>query len=128
MRYMLALFMEETDTRPSPEEGQAALAEYGAYGKALEEAGAFVAGDGLQPSATATVVRVRDGERLLTDGPFAETKEQLGGYYVIEARDLDEALDWAAKVPTALHGGTVEVRPVIDYAALGGETAGTGAA
>lgn len=114
MRYMLALFMEETDTQPSPEEGQAVFAEYGAYGKALEEAGAFVAGDGLQPSATATVVRVRDGERLLTDGPFAETREQLGGFYILECASLDEALGWAAKVPDA-GTGSVEVRPVLDY-------------
>ena len=79
----------------------------------------FDGGDGLQGSATATTVRVRDGERLLTDGPFAETKEQLGGFYALECKDLDEALAWAARIPEAQFGA-VEVRPVIDYTALEG--------
>ena len=74
----------------------------------------FGGGDGLQPTATATVVRVRDGERLLTDGPYAETKEQLGGYYVLECKDLDDALKWAAQIPEAAFG-SIEVRPVMDY-------------
>jgi hypothetical protein len=74
----------------------------------------MVAGDALQPTQTATTVRVQDGETLTTDGPFAETKEQLGGYYLIEADSLDEAIEWAGKVPGARHG-SVEVRPVMDF-------------
>jgi hypothetical protein len=77
-------------------------------------------GEGLQPTYTATSVRVRDGERLLTDGPFAETTEQLGGYYIVEVADADGAIEWAAKIPGA-QTGTVEVRPVMDYDAMRGE-------
>ena len=79
-----------------------------------EAAAAIKAGDALQPVATATSVRVRNGEAMLTDGPFAETKEQLGGYYLLECKDLDEALQWAAKIPTARYG-TIEVRPVMTF-------------
>jgi hypothetical protein len=85
------------------------------YSKALVDAGAFVSGEGLQPSSTATTLRVQDGERLLSDGPFAETKEQVGGFYVIDCKDLDEAIDWAAKLPSARRGGITEIRPVMDY-------------
>ena len=81
-----------------------------------------MAGEGLAPSATATTVRVRDGERMLTDGPFAETKEQLGGFYLLEAADLDEALEWAGEDPEPC--ASVEVRPVIDYEARGSEEHG----
>jgi hypothetical protein len=84
------------------------------YTKQLVDAGAFVAGDGLQTSTSATVLRVQDGERVLTDGPFAETKEQIGGYYTIECKNLDEAIEWAAKLPSA-EGGVTEIRPVMDY-------------
>jgi hypothetical protein len=120
MRYMLSIYGDEQRwADATPEQTREALAAYDAFGK--EAAEIIVAGDGLQPSATATTVRVRDGERMLTDGPFAETREQLGGYYVLECADLDEALAWAAKVPGA-HSGSVEVRPVMDY-----ETAGAAA-
>jgi hypothetical protein len=88
---------------------------YGAYTEDMRTKGVFVAGDALQPTATATTVRERDGERLVTDGPFAETKEQLGGYYVIEVESLDEALDWAARIPSAKLG-SIEVRPVLQVA------------
>ena len=81
------------------------------YTEALKSAGAFRAGDPLAPVATASTVRMRDGKRQVQDGPFAETKEQLGGYYIIEAANLDEALTWAAKCPGALYG-SMEVRPV----------------
>ena len=74
----------------------------------------MVAGDALQPTSNATTVRVRDGEQLVTDGPFAETKEQLGGYYLIEAGSLDEATEWAAKLPGS-HHGSVEIRPVVVF-------------
>jgi hypothetical protein len=82
------------------------------YTRALHEAGVLLAGEGLQTPDTATSVRVRDGERLLTDGPFADTKEHLIGFYLVDLPDLDAALDWAARVPN-VRTGTVEVRPVI---------------
>jgi hypothetical protein len=100
----------------------AAFAAYGAYSKALAEGGALRGGASLQPVATATCVRVRSGKTATTDGPFAETKEQLGGYYVIEVPNLDAALAWAAKCPGAAHG-TVEVRPLgVSTAPDGGHT------
>jgi hypothetical protein len=85
-----------------------------AYTEALQGAKVMVAGDALQPVATATSVRMRDGDRIVTDGPFAETKEQLGGYYLLDCKDLDEALAWAAKCPGAFTG-TIEVRPVMVF-------------
>ena len=91
--------------------------------QAAGEAGVFLGGEGLQPIATATTVRVRDDERMLTDGPYAETKEQLGGYYLLECKDLDDALNWAAQIPEA-KTGAIEVRPIMDYAALEGQAAG----
>jgi hypothetical protein len=90
------------------------MAAYNAFTEEVKAAGAFVGGEGLQPTATATTVRVRDGEPLLTDGPFAETREQLAGFYLLECADLDEAVRWAARVPSAAMG-SVEVRPVITY-------------
>jgi hypothetical protein len=99
----------------APEEQAAQLKRWSDYTKELVDAGAFVAGDGLQTSSSATTLRVQDGERILTDGPFAETKEQIGGYYTIECKDLDEAIDWAAKLPSAAFGGVTEIRPVMDY-------------
>jgi hypothetical protein len=83
-----------------------------------EAADVIVSGDALHPVATATTVRVRDGERLLTDGPFAETREQLGGYYVVDVADIDEAIAWAAKIPGAATG-SVEVRPIMVFAPSG---------
>jgi len=88
------------------------MSEYGAFGQ--EYAGTIKGGHALQPTRTATTVRVRDGKRLTTDGPFAETKEQLGGYYLIEAPDLDAAIAVAAKIPGARAGG-VEVRPIMTF-------------
>ena len=96
---------------------------YGAFGQEIEDSGVYVAGEGLQPTATATTVRVRDGERLVTDGPFAETREQLGGFYLLECKDLDEAIGWAAKIPGA-QVGSIEVRPVMDYEAMRSGDAG----
>ena len=115
MQYMLLIYSTEGSMGSmTDDERSAFMGEYYAYTEGLRAAGAFVAGDGLQPTATGTSVRVRDGKRLVTDGPFAETKEQLGGYYLVEAASLDEALDWAAKIPSARFG-TVEVRPVMVY-------------
>src|SRR6185437_16950470 len=88
---------------------------YRAYTEAMKKAGVFVAGDALQTSDTATVVRVRDGRTQVLDGPYAEAKEQLAGYYLIEARDLDAALEWAARCPGA-EWGTMEVRPIMVFA------------
>ena len=112
MQYMLLIFDDERVWGELSEEERGRLyAEYGTFTNELREAGALVTADQLQPSTTATLVQVRDGETLTTDGPFAETKEQLGGYYLIEAESLDEAIEWAAKIPSA-RGGTIEVRPV----------------
>jgi hypothetical protein len=85
-----------------------------AFTESIGKSGNLVAGDALQPTTTATTVRVRNGETLVTDGPFAETKEQLGGYYVIDAKDADEALAIAARIPGAQHG-SIEVRPVVVF-------------
>jgi hypothetical protein len=120
VKYLLALISEEGGLRDaSPEEMKAVMDSWGAYSQQVVEAGAFVAGEGLQESATATTVRFQDGEQLVTDGPFAETKEQLGGFYLLECKDLDEALEWAKKIPFT--NGSVEVRPVMDYEAVGYE-------
>ena len=88
------------------------MADYMKFGEEANAAGVMKAGDALQPVSTASSVRVRAGKSTITDGPFAETKETLGGYYLLECKDLDEALKWAAKIPTAKHG-TIEVRPVM---------------
>ena len=123
MKYALLIYGDESAWADmTPEDGAAVMDAYNRFG---EEAGdRILAGDGLQATATATTVRVRDGERLLTDGPFAETREQLGGFYVVEAGSLDEAIEWAAKIPGA-QNGSVEVRPVMDYEAVrGGSAAG----
>jgi hypothetical protein len=120
VKYMLSIYGDEQRRATlEPEESKAILDAYNAFSIEAEEAGVMVTGDGLQPTATATTVRVREGERLLTDGPFAETKEQLGGFYVVDCKDLDEAIEWAAKIPGA-KTGAVEVRPVIDYEAIRG--------
>jgi hypothetical protein len=115
MRYMLLIIGDESVYADrSPEQQADALRHWSDYTTALVDAGAFVAGDGLQPSATATTLRIENGERVLTDGPFAETKEQVGGFYTIECKDLDEAIEWAAKMPTA-EGFLTEIRPVMEY-------------
>ena len=122
MEYLLTIYSDESRFRNlSPEDGKAIMDAYMAFGQEATEAGVLRGGHGLQPTATATTVRVRDGERLLTDGPFAETKEQLGGYYLLDCKDLDEALDWAAKIPNA-KDGSVEVRPVMVFDDEGSET------
>jgi hypothetical protein len=128
MKYLLTLYGDETayvDARP--EDIAREMANYESFDRAVAEAGVLVAGEGLQPTPTATTVRIRDGERLLTDGPFAETREQLGGFYLLDCADLDEAIGWAAKLPAAATGA-VEVRPVIDYDAVAGAEPGDDAA
>ena len=110
MQYMLLIqFPVDEDLHATPEA-------WTAYTTALMESGAMVSGAGLQGVETATTVRVREGETLVTDGPFAETKEMLGGYYLIDVPDLDAALAWAAKVPNAPYG-SVEVRPLMELPA-----------
>lgn len=119
MKYMLLIVGDESQYAEWSEEDRAAeMGRWDEYTRALVEAGALVSGEGLQTSATATTLRVDRGERLLTDGPFAESKEQIGGFYVIDCKDLDEAIEWAAKLPSAERGVT-EIRPVMDYEAAG---------
>ena len=113
MQYMLLIYgAGDSWETLTPEQQQEIGTAYFAYSEELQAAGKMVAGDALQPTSTATSVRVRDGETLTTDGPFAETKEVLGGYYLIDVDTLDEALDWAAKIPSARYG-FIEVRPIV---------------
>lgn len=114
MQYMLLLTEPETEfaKRNHPEQAAAYWGGWNAYIGALSQAGIIVNGDGLQGPHTATTVRVRDGKRIVEDGPFADTKEQLGGYFIIEVPDLDTALEWAARAPSASYA-CVEVRPVL---------------
>jgi len=107
---MFCLSPEEFEARSNPKTQQAFFASFMPYMNAIREAGILVSGAGLQPPSTATTVRLRDGKRLVQDGPFADTKEQLGGFCVINVPDLDAALDWAARYPAG-QGGLVEVRP-----------------
>jgi hypothetical protein len=121
MQYLLLIYDEEAKWAGlSEDERNALYGEYMAFTNELRDSGGYVAADQLQPVGTATVVRIRDGEQLTTDGPFAETKEQLGGYYLIEVESLDEAIEWAAKIPSA-RTGTIEVRPVVQITARAGQ-------
>jgi hypothetical protein len=112
MRYILLFYDEEPTTTPSQAEMDAEMVDWYAYDSAVRDAGIFVSSEALQPSPTATTVRLKGEERVVTDGPFAETREVLGGYYVVDVPDLDTALDWAAKCPAAKHG-SIEVRPIM---------------
>ena len=113
MQYMLLIYQDETGwPQLSDEERGRMIQEYTAFTDEVRASGALVASDPLQPTSSATTVEVRDGETLTTDGPFAETKEQLGGYYLVDVESLDEALHWAAKIPSARFG-KIEVRPIM---------------
>ena len=115
MQYLLLIYRSEAELGKMDAAARKAMtAEYGAFTQSIIQSGNFKAGDGLQPSSTATTVRVRDGKTLTTDGPFAETREQLGGYYLVEAKDLDAALAIAARIPSARFG-CIEVRPIWVY-------------
>jgi hypothetical protein len=115
MQYLLMIYSNEAEyAKIDPETSKKITGEYEAFTKEIIRNGHFKAGDRLQPTSTATTVRVKDGKVLTTDGPFAETREQLGGYYLIEAKDLDTALGIAAKIPGARHG-SIEVRPIWVY-------------
>jgi len=118
MRYILLIYTEEP-RQDVPEDLMAAeYGEYAAFSELLRTRGAFEAGEALQPTATATTVRVVDGQTIATDGPFAETKEALGGFYLVEAADLDEAIDYASRIPGARHG-SIEIRPIFELAPSG---------
>jgi hypothetical protein len=115
MQYLLLIYENEAAAAKRGEAGmQAMMNEYRTFTQSIIQGGHFKAGDALQPTSTATTVTVRGGKTLTTDGPFAETREQLGGYYLIEAKDLDEAIAIAARVPSA-KVGSIEVRPVMVY-------------
>jgi hypothetical protein len=114
MRYLALIYGDETVVL-SDEEQQEVMAAYTAFGEAGGKAGVLTGvGEALQPTSTATTVRVRDGETVTTDGPFAETKEQLGGFYLFECDNLDQAIEWAAKIPAA-KDGSIEVRPIMEF-------------
>jgi hypothetical protein len=120
MKYLLAIIGEEGGMEDaSPEEMKAVMDAWEKFTKETVDTGAFIAGEGLQPSSAATTVTVANGEHSVTDGPFAESKEQLGGFYLLECKDLDEALAWAKKLP--VRDRSIEVRPVMDYEARGAE-------
>lgn len=115
MKYALLIYHSETENATmSPEESQALMQAYWGFTNELTAAGANLGGEALHPTSTATSVRVRAGNTLTVDGPFAETKEQLGGLYIVEAENLDDAIAWAAKIPDAATG-TVEVRPILEF-------------
>jgi hypothetical protein len=115
MQYLLLIYGNEAQKmKMNPAERKALSGEYGTYTQSIIQSGNFKAGDGLQPTTTATTVRVRDGKIMTTDGPFAETREQLAGYYLVEAKDLDAAIGMAARIPGA-RDGSIEVRPVMIY-------------
>jgi hypothetical protein len=115
MRYLCLIYDDEKKVAAMPEkDSNAFMGEYFAFTDGIKQSGHYLAGEALQPVETATTVRVRNGKVGTTDGPFAETKEQLGGFYLIEANDLNEAIQIAAKIPSARYGG-VEVRPVVDF-------------
>jgi hypothetical protein len=114
MRYLALIYTPEPTERPSDGAPQQMTADYGAFTEMIQQRGAFLGGEALQPSSTATTVRLREGGLSTTDGPFAETKEQLGGYYLLECKDLDEAIELAGKIPGARYGA-VEVRPIMEF-------------
>ncbi|HZP04755.1 MAG TPA: YciI family protein [Terracidiphilus sp.] len=112
MQYLLALFMDESGwEKMTPEQQQQGVAAYGAYTEALKSAGVLVGSNRLRPSASATTIRTTNGKTQVLDGPFAESKEQLAGYYLINVADLDAAMQWAGRCPAAQHG-IVEVRAI----------------
>jgi hypothetical protein len=115
MQYLLMIYDNEAERSKRGEAASKAMMdEYRSFTQSIIQAGNFKAGDALQPTTTATTVKVRGGKTLTTDGPFAETREQLGGYYLIEAKDLDQAISIAARVPSA-KSGAIEVRPIAVY-------------
>ena len=116
MRYMFLIYSTETPEGPSPEEIAALMQGHSAVMTDAAAKGVLRACDPLKPTPLATTVRMRDGQAVITDGPFAETKEQLAGYYIIECPDLDDAIGWAKRIPTTCKGmgGSIEIRPITD--------------
>ncbi len=115
MQYLVLIYDNEQVWTDMPQEqSQKLFGDYMAYTQEMSKAGVLRGGDALKPVSTATTVRIRDGKTLTTDGPFAETKEQLGGYYLIDVPNLEEALKWAAKCPSSAIG-SIEVRPVMVF-------------
>jgi hypothetical protein len=121
MRYAILIYDTESASPstepPPPDVLQQVMDEYNAYTKMLRDRGIFQAGEALQPVPTATTIRQHDGQTTTTDGPFAETKEALGGFYIVEAKDLDEALELGAACPGLKYGSAIEVRPVVEFPA-----------
>ncbi len=119
MQYLFAIYNDEKADAAlyqSPEEQGKVMDAYMKFTEFVTSRGVLKAGEALHPTSTATTVRVRDGKTVSTDGPFAETKEQLGGFYILDCKDLDEAMEFAARIPGALTG-SVEVRPIVDFSA-----------
>ena len=115
MKYLCLIYDDEKKmSQMSKADGDKMMGEYGAFTEGIKKSGHYVAGDALQPVHTATTVRVRNGKMSTTDGPFAETKEQLGGFYYINAKDLNDAIQVAAKIPSA-RTGSIEVRPIMEF-------------
>ncbi|SRR5665213_1326468 len=115
MKYLCLIYEDETIWQKMPKsESDRLMGDYGALSDDIKKSGHMLAGEALQPTASATTVRVRNGTTLTTDGPFAETKEQLGGFYLIEAKDLNDAIQVAARIPSAKHG-SIEVRPIMTF-------------
>ena len=115
MRYLCLIYDEEKKLATmSKGDSEAFMGEYGAFTEAIKKSGHFLAGEALQPVHTATTVRVRNGKLSSTDGPFAETKEQLGGFYLINARDLNDAIQVASRIPSA-RLGSIEVQPIMEF-------------
>jgi hypothetical protein len=127
MRYLLLIYSAETMEQPSEEAAAAQIAAYDTFTNEVNRRGVYLGGEALHPTTAATTVRVRGNETLTTDGPYAETKEALGGYYLLDARDLDEAIELAAMIPGAQHGG-VEIRPIYEFGADGAGADGAGEA
>jgi hypothetical protein len=124
MQYLLLIYQAELPAGVQPDQDEMAreFAAYDVFTRETRDRGQFIAGEALEPTPTATSVRVQDGRTVVTDGPFAETKEALGGFYLLECRDLDEAIEMAAKIPAAKRG-TIEVRPIWNYDTGSGGTA-----
>jgi hypothetical protein len=114
MRYMLLIYSREAQWNEMSEQARGQVyGEYMAFTEAIKKSGHYKAGDPLQPTSSATTVRMKNGKAVATDGPFAETREQLGGFYIVDAKDLDEANEIAGRVPGAKYG-SIEVRPIMD--------------
>jgi hypothetical protein len=116
MRYMFLIYSQEMPGGPPPDAIEGIKQRHAAVMDDAEQRGILVGYEGLKPTATATTVRMKDGKPMITDGPFAETKEQLAGYYILDCQNLDEALEWAQRIPSSCKGadGCIEVRPIAD--------------